>query len=354
MQLGIIGMPKVGKTTIFELLTASQVKDTGAGKTNIGMARVPDSRIDYLSTIFKPKKTTYAQLEVIDVPGLVPGSEKAASNFLEAVRKADALLLVVRAFEDDAIQGVMDEINPLKEIDSIRFELLMADLDLVEKRMERINSNKKKNLMQDELEVLAKLKENLENEIPVSSINLDDNQMILLQNYLFLTAKPLFICVNLPEDRISNPEYHRRDELLAYANDLNIPLAELSAEIEKEINRMEGDDKQMFMDELDIAESGIVKIARSMYHLLGLISFFTVGEDEVKAWTIEDGTRARKAAGKIHSDIERGFIRAEVVAYDAFEEHGNMAALKERGLLRLEGKEYPVKDGDIVHYRFNV
>ncbi|HWP98311.1 MAG TPA: redox-regulated ATPase YchF [Syntrophomonadaceae bacterium] len=354
MQLGIIGMPKVGKTTIFELLTASQVKDTSAGKTNIGMARVPDSRIDYLSGIYKPKKTTYAQLEVVDVPGLVPGSEKAASNFLEAVRKADALLLVVRAFEDDAFQGVMDEINPLKEIDSIRFELLMADLDLVEKRIDRIHNSKKKNQMQEELDVLEQLKQNLENEVPVSAIKLDESQLTLLQNYLFLTAKPLFICVNLPEDRISNPEYHRREDLLLYAKDLNIPLAELSAEIEKEINRMEGEDKQMFMDDTGIKESGIVKIARSMYHLLGLISFFTVGEDEVKAWTIEEGTRARKAAGKIHSDIERGFIRAEVFAFDAFQEYKTMAALKEKGLLRLEGKEYPVKDGDIVHYRFNV
>ncbi len=354
MQLGIIGLPQVGKTTIYELLTETRVKEMAAGKINTGMARIPDQRIDYLSTIYKPKKTTYAQLEVIDVPGLVPGSEKAAANFLDVVRKADALLLVVRAFEDESIPSVIEEINPAKEIDAIHYELIMADLDLVEKRIERINSNKKKNQMLNELEVLNKLKEDLENGRPINISTLDEQSLVLLNNYQFLTNKPMFICVNLAEEQIGAPDYPGRDNLIDYTNQLCIPLAEVSANIEMEINQLTGDDKLMFMEDLNIQEAGIVKIARSMYSLLGLISFFTVGEDEVKAWTIEDGTNARKAAGKIHSDIERGFIRAEVFAYDDFRETGSIQGLKEKGLLRLEGKEYRVKDGDIVHFRFNV
>lgn len=354
MQLGIIGLPQVGKTTIYELLTESKVKDPVPGKAHSAMARIPDERIDYLSRVYKPKKTTYAQLEVIDVPGLVPGSDKASSNFLEAVRRSDALLHVVRAFRDDKVANLMEDIDPIKEIEAVHYELILADLDLVEKRIERINSSKKKNQMTGELELFEKLRSQLENEMPISISELDEKARDILQSYQFLTSKPLFICVNLPEEQIEAPDYRDRVRLFEHAEKLGIPVAEISADIEREISLLQGEDRELFMKELDIKEPGIVKIARNMYQLLGLISFFTVGEDEVKAWTIEAGTKARKAAGKIHSDIERGFIRAEVFSFDEYKEYGNVSALKEKGLIRLEGKEYPVKDGDIIHFRFNV
>lgn len=354
MQLGIIGLPQVGKTTIFELLTGSKLKDPVPGKTHSAMARIPDERIDFLSQAYKPKKTTYAQLEVIDVPGLVPGSDKASSNFLEAVRRADALLHVVRAFNSDQLASLMDEVNPVKEIEAVHYELILADLDLVEKRIGRINSSKKKNQMIDELQLFEELRSQLENETPVSLSELDEKALEILQSYQFLTSKPLFICVNLSEDNIESPDYKDRAKLYDHASKLGIPVAEVSADIEREIGQLQGEDRIMFMEELNIQESGMVKIARHMYQLLGLISFFTVGEDEVKAWTIEAGTVARKAAGKIHSDIERGFIRAEVFTFDDYKEIGSVPALKEKGLVRLEGKEYVVKDGDIIHFRFNV
>lgn len=354
MQLGIIGMPSVGKTTIFELLTESKEKSLNSGKANLGMARVPDTRIDFLSDLFKPKKTTYAQMEIVDIPGLLPGAEKATAMFLDAVRKADALLHVVRVFDDKSVPSISDEINPLKDIETINYELLLADLDMIEKRIDRINSNKKKNLMQTELQLLDRLKTALENEIPLSSVDINSEEAEIMNTYQFLTSKPMLICLNVSEDQILSKMFEQRDELLAFAGNHKYPIVEVSASIEREIAELDGEERLLFMNEVGIEEAGIIKVTRSMYHLLGLISFCTVGEDEVKAWTIEKGTVARKAAGKIHSDIERGFIRAEVVEYQDLKDLRSMAAVKEKGLFRLEGKEYPVKDGDIIHFRFNV
>ena len=354
MQLGIIGMPSVGKTTIFELLTESRDRVHNVGKTNVAMARIPDERIDYLSQLYKPKKTSFAQLEVVDIPGLIPGAEKAAVLFLDSVRKADALLHVVRVFEDSEVPSFINEINPLKDIETINYELLLADLDLIEKRMERINNNKKKNQMLKELSLLERLKEAVENEVPISSLELNDEEKEVMHNYQFLTTKPMMLCLNVGEGHLSHPDYPLRREVMDLAQLKKYPVVEISASIEREIADLEGDEKQLFMEEIGIEEAGIIKISRSMYYLLGLISFFTVGEDEVKAWTINQGDKAKKAAGKIHSDIERGFIRAEVVEYQDLKELGNMQAVKEKGLFRLEGKEYIVKDGDIVHFRFNI
>ncbi|ABI68482.1 redox-regulated ATPase YchF [Syntrophomonas wolfei] len=354
MQLGIIGMPSVGKTTVFELLTESRDRVHSVGKTNVAMARIPDERIDYLSQLYKPKKTSYAQLEVVDIPGLIPGAEKAAVLFLDSVRKADALLHVVRVFEDSEVPSFNNEINPVKDIETINYELLLADLDLIEKRMERINNNKKKNQMLKELSLLERLKEAVENEVPISSLEFNDEEEEIMQNYQFLTTKPMMICLNLGEDHLNHPDYPLRREVLDLAQLKKYPVVEISASIEREIADLDGEEKQLFMEEIGIEEAGIIKISRNMYYLLGLISFFTVGEDEVKAWTINQGDKAKKAAGKIHSDIERGFIRAEVVEYQDLKELGNMQAVKEKGLFRLEGKEYIVKDGDIVHFRFNI
>jgi GTP-binding protein YchF len=354
MQLGLIGMPMVGKTTLFELLTESYDKTGSQGKANTAIARVPDERIDYLSGVFKPKKTTYAQLELIDIPGLMPGGEKSSSLFLDAVRKADALLHVVRLFDNDSVPYVYDSIDPLRDIENISYELLLSDLDLLEKRIDRINNNKKRNQMLKELKLLERLRDALSDEKPVSTVIMDDEEQEIMKTYQFLTNKPMLICLNLNESDITNDSYTQKDAIARYAKEKNIPVVEVAASIEREIAQLESEEKEMFMEELGIRESGLVKICRIMYNRLGLISFFTVGDDEVKAWTIEEGTIARKAAGKIHSDIERGFIRAEVVDYSIFKELGSMNAVKEKGLFRLEGKEYIVKDGEIVHFRFNV
>lgn len=354
MQLGIIGLPLVGKTTVFELLTESTNKNLNTARANLGMVRIPDDRIDYLSRLYKPKKTTYAQLEVVDIPGLTPGAEKTANVFLDTVRRSDALLHVVRVFDDDSVPALNNDINPIKDIETINYELLLADLDLIEKRIERISSNKKKNNFLSELALLERLKDALENEIPLAAVELNAAEEEILTAYQFLTTKPILICLNISEDDLINKEYRQREEVLEFACQHKLPVVEISASIERDLAELEGEEKEAFMQELGIEESGIVKISQSMYHRLGLISFFTVGEDEVKAWTIEEGTAARKAAGKIHSDIERGFIRAEVVEYEDLKNLGSMNAVKEKGLFRLEGKEYVVKDGNIVHFRFNV
>lgn len=354
MQLGIIGLPMVGKTTIFELLTESRQKGGTANKANTAMARIPDERIDYLSDLYKPKKTTYAQLEIVDIPGLAPGNNKGASVFLDGVRQADALLHVVRVFEDDQVPMVNDKIDPIGDIELVNYELLLADLDLIDKRVERINAGKRKPQTEKELNLLSRLREAIENQQPISSVELDEEEQAIMKSYQFLTSKPMLICLNLSESDLLSGDYPDREKVEEYCRQLNIPMVELSASIERDIAELEEEERELFMQEAGITEPGLVKVSRMMYERLGLISFFTVGEDEVKAWTIQKGTNARKAAGKIHSDIERGFIRAEVVEFNDLKEYGSMAAVKEHGLFRLEGKDYIVKDGDIVHFRFNV
>ncbi len=350
MQLGILGMPMVGKTTIFELLTENTGKATVAGKTNTAMARIPDYRVDKLSDYYKPKKTTYAQLEIVDIPGLIPGGEKSTVVFLEAVRQADALLLVIRAFSD----GQGDRINPVGDIETLNYELLLADLDLIEKRLQRINQSKKKKQLEKEHNLLEKFQNALENEKHLSSVELDGEEQDIMKAYQFLTNKPILICLNLAEDDMVEKNYPGRAELLDYLKEHGLNMVEVSAEIEKEIAELDGDEKEIFMQELGLEESGVLRIARSVYESLGLISFITSGEDEVKAWTIKNGTIAKSAAGKIHSDIERGFIRAEVIKYEDFVQLGSINAVKEKGLFKLEGKEYLVKDGDLINFRFNV
>lgn len=354
MQLGIIGLPQSGKTSIFELLADNSDQGTSSNKPNLAIAKIPDQRIDFLSQLFKPKKTTYAQLEIIDVPSLVPGMAKSAAQFLDSVRKADALLQVVRVFQNDNVVPITGEINPVKDIESINYELLLADLDLIEKRIERINENKKKNTMLKELSLLERIKDVLENSKPLSSMIFDEEEKPLLASYQFLTDKPILICLNISETDIQNNDFAYKKDLEEYARENNIMLGMVSASIEKEIAQLGAEDRQIYMKDIGIAESGVIKIARMMYDSLGLISFFTVGEDEVKAWTITAGTVARKAAGKIHSDIERGFIRAEVIKYQDLHDLKSTVAVKEKGLFRLEGKEYIVRDGDIINFRFNV
>lgn len=354
MQLGLIGLPLVGKTALFELLTENRNQGTGQGRANLATVRIPDWRIDFLSELYQPQKTAYAQLEVIDIPGLVPGSEKGSSSFLNAVREADALIHVVRAFEVEEFPHVEGSIDALRDIELINYELLLADLDLVERRIERIKTGKKPKQHQEELDLLERLAGVLGDEMPIASLKLNDEEDIMLRSFQFLTMKPMMLVVNVEEEHVRDGRFSGREEVLEFAEERDIPVLTISARLEGEIAELEGEEKQLFMQELGIEEPGIIRLARAAYRLLGLISFFTVGDDEVKAWTISEGLPARQAAGKIHSDIERGFIRAEVVNFNDLYTYGSMARVREEGLFRLEGKDYPVQDGEIVHFRFNV
>lgn len=352
----------VGKTTIFNLLTGSGAETsnflTGKTETNVGSARVPDYRVEFLSRLYRPRKTTYAQIQFADVPGLVRGSSQGqgvGNQFLNAIRNVDMIVHVVRTFVNPDVPHVDEGIDPLRDIDTIGMELLLADMEAVEKRIERIKGGKKiKNENALELEVMEKCLEALENEISIGRLELTEEEKQALRNHNFFTEKPLLLLVNTDEEQFKSQLYPGKEELTAYAGQRGLPSMEICGKIEMEISQLPGEDRELFLADLGVSQSGVDRLARVVYDYLGLISFFTVGEDEVKAWTIRKGTEARRAAGKIHSDIERGFIKAEVVKYHDLENLGNMAKIKEKGLFRLEGKEYTVEDGDIINFRFNV
>ncbi|MEG6523553.1 redox-regulated ATPase YchF [Desulfotomaculum sp. 1211_IL3151] len=359
---GIIGLPMVGKTTIFNLLTNSNQETSNflSGKTETitASAKIPDKRIDFLVNMYKPRKTTFAQIQFSEVPGLVRGSSEGkgvGNQFLSAVRNADLLVHVVRAFENSDVPHVEDEINPMRDIETIAVEILLADMDLVEKRIERIQSGKKitkENAF--ELEVLKKCLQALEDESPISQLGLTDEEKATLKNYAFLTEKPMMLVINIDEDQFREGSYLGKANVEKYAAEKGIAVIEICGRIEMEISQLPDEDRELFMEDLGIKELGIDRLAQAAYEYLGLISFLTAGEDEVRAWTIRRSTDAKRAAGKIHSDIERGFIRAEVIAFADLSATGSMAKAKEKGVLRLEGKEYTVQDGDIINFRFNV
>jgi len=355
LTCGIIGLPLVGKTTLFNLLTRSEAETSAFGgrtKTNIRTAPIPDPRLDFLASLYRPRKITPATLEVIDVPGFNPG---AGASFLAAVREVDALIHVVRVFRDEAVPHVEGNLNPVRDLDTVQAELLLADLQLVETRLERIAASKKiKGEMQAEQAALRRCREVLEAEKPLSEAGLTEEEWQALRHMEFLTTKPLLVVINIDEDQLHQGSYPGRDEVEAYARHRGFPLLTLCAKLEVEIARLEPEDREVFLKEMGIQEPGIHRVARAVYRRLGLISFLTAGEDEVRAWTIREGTRAKEAAGKVHSDMERGFIRAEVVRFDDLQALGSMAKVREKGLVRLEGKDYVVADGDIINFRFNV
>lgn len=360
LTCGIIGVPLVGKTTLFNLLTLANIEtsrfQTGKTEANVGIARVPDKRIDYLSNMFKPKKTTYAQIEYTDIAGVSPNNTvaKGGNPFLAAVRGVDALVLVVRAFSNPEILHPLGNIDPVRDFNEVWAELFLSDLDAVEKRITKLESSKKRTKENDiELGALIKCRTALESEQPIHTVELSADEKSVLRGFMFLTEKPLLVVVNVDESQLRESEYPNKDGLVSLVNDMEIPIIEVCAQAEVEISQLAEEDRTLFMEELGIKESGIDRVTRATYDKLGLISFFTSGEDEVKAWTITKGLEAKPAAGKIHSDIERGFIRAEVVPFDVLYELGSVAKAREKGLYRLEGKDYIVKDGDIINFRFN-
>ena len=362
LSCGIIGLPLAGKTTFFNLLTGAGAETnaffSGKTSTNTGSAFVPDERLVYLTDMFKPRKTTYAQVDIIDIPGLVRGSSQgkgSGNEFLSSVREADLLCHIVRAFENPDVLHAENSIDIMRDISTIDTELLFADLQLIETRLSRISAGSKKKLEHPlEEAALKKCQELLMEEKPLSLLETNEDEKEALKHITFLTNKPMLIVINVDESQLTSGEYPQKDQVEAYCAEQGHELLIVCAKSEEEINQLPAEDRELFMEEIGLSEPGVARMARALYHRLGLISFLTAGEDEVKAWTIKDGLSAKKAAGKIHSDIERGFIRAETVSFDDLKQAGSMQAAKSQGLFRLEGKEYIVADGDIINFRFNV
>ncbi|OGL15578.1 MAG: hypothetical protein A3F92_05770 [Candidatus Rokubacteria bacterium RIFCSPLOWO2_12_FULL_71_22] len=357
MKIGLIGLPKSGKTTLFNLLTGANVAtaryDTGRAELHTGVARVPDPRVDTLARLFKPKKTTYASFEVVDLAGIAKG-ERAGLETKE-FRNADALLHVVRAFPDDAL-GAPD---PRRDVVDLETELLLADLEVVDRRLERLAvsiKRQRKDAEVHEQEILVRLKAELEAETPLRAVALTADEAKVVRGFTFLSQKPILHCVNVAEkDLAEGPRVAERYGLGDIATRPRTRVGWVSAVIEMEVAQLAGDEQQAFLADLGLEEPAINRVLSDCFTLLGLISFFTVGEDEVRAWPIPDGTRAQDAAGTVHSDIARGFIRAEVNTYgELVAVDGSFADLRARGQLRLEGKEYVVRDGEVCHFRFNI
>ena len=361
MKIGLIGLNQTGKTSLFNLLTGKAdgaFTSAGKGSANIGTGIVPDDRIDFLSGLYAPKKTTYAKIDLIDVAGFSASDEghsSGASKFLNDVRPCEALVHVLRAFEAGPVVHDLGSIDPMRDLEAVETEMLFADLEMIEKRIGRIKTGKKVTKEHEaEIILLERCFSTLENGGSILEMDLSEQEKTAISSFAFLTGKPRLAVVNMDEGQWESKSWPNQDALKALCAKLNIPLLELCVETELEISKLPDEDRQLFMEDMGINQPGIAVLARAVYELLGLISFLTVGPDEVRAWTIDKGTSAKNAAGKIHSDIERGFIRAEVVKYDSIRELGSMARVKEKGLFRLEGKEYIVIDGDIINFRFNV
>ena len=365
MKLAIIGLSNAGKTTVFNALTGQSldatIYPTISGEPNFGVVKVPDKRIGSLAEIYKPKKVTYASVEYIDYIGLTKGDLAQNRKVFDLIKDVDAIVHVVRAFEDDAVSHPMNDINPLRDIETLELELVFGDLEFVDKRLERMDEGSKKGKKPNEAEkkLLLKCKDALEKEVPLRNVHFDEEDQKLMRPLQFISTKPEVIVINAAEGDLNSGKSNTlQSSVEHYVSEKGLAettkVITLCGKIEMEIAQLSADEAKAFLEDLGIEEPALKKLIKVSYDLLGLISFLTAGEDEVRAWTITKGTGAQKAAGKIHSDIERGFIRAELVSYDDFTADGGMSAARDRGHLRLEGKTYEVKDGDIINFRFNI
>ncbi len=364
MKLGIVGLPNVGKSTLFNAITKAGADCANYPfctiEPNVGIVRVPDKRVDRLAEIYHPKNAIHTTIEFVDIAGLVKGASRGeglGNKFLSNIREVDAIVHVVRAFDDNSIVHVDGQVDPKRDIETINLELVFADLETVEKRMEKTRKMMKSGdrKYQAELALQEKIKSHLEKGMPVRSMSFDEDEAAYVRQLFLLTSKPVLYCANVDEEALSDIDsnlYVRTVRAMAEAE--NSESVVICARIEEEIAQLDDDERKLFLRELGLEESGLDKLVRASYKLLGLISFLTIGDDEVRAWTIVKGTKAPQAAGKVHSDFEKGFIRAEVVAFDDLMRCGSYAAAREQGLVRSEGRDYVMKDGDVALFRFNV
>ena len=364
MKLGIVGLPNVGKSTLFNAITKAGAESANYPfctiEPNVGIVTVPDERVDVLSKMYETEKTTYATVEFVDIAGLVKGAasgEGLGNKFLSHIRETDAIAHIVRCFESDEIVHVSGKVDPIEDIETINLELILSDTETVKNRMDRVakalkTGDKKAKI---EVDLLQRYLDTFKELKPARTVELDDEEKEILKDLYLLTNKPVIYVANVSENQISSMDTDKYVNLVKeYAKKENAEVISLCAKLEEDLSELEDEDKQLMMQEYGIEESGLDKLIKASYSLLGLISYLTAGKQEVRAWTIKKGTKAPQAAGKIHSDFERGFIKAEIVSYNDLIENGSMLKAKEKGLIRLEGKDYVMQDGDVTLFRFNV
>ncbi|MGP1616169.1 redox-regulated ATPase YchF [Peptostreptococcus stomatis] len=365
MKLGIVGLPNVGKSTLFNAITQAGAESANYPfctiDPNVGVVSVPDNRLNKLKDLYNSKKIVQTAIEFVDIAGLVKGASKGeglGNKFLSNIREVDAIVHVVRCFEDSNVVHVDGSINSLRDIETINLELIFSDMEILDRRIAKTTKTLKADkTLQGELDILNQVKATLEEGKSIRTMDLSDDDWAFVRSLDLLSSKPVIYVSNVSEDDLADDGVNNEmvKAVREFAATENSEVVVICAQIEAEISELETEEEKLeFLETLGLSQSGLDKLIKSSYHLLGLISFLTAGEQEVRAWTIKNGTKAPQAGGKIHSDIERGFIKAETIAYDALIEHGTMSAAKEKGLVRLEGKDYIVKDGDVILFKFNV